>query len=64
MGVDFIGLLLAILTAITAALVTVVVLTLAWSSLGLLSVPLAVATALFILVLGAMLHATLTSDKR
>ena len=64
MGVDFIGLLLAILTAITAALVTVVVLTLAWSSLGLLSVLLAVATALFILVLGAMLHATLTSDKR
>ncbi len=64
MGVDFIGLVLAILTAITAALVTVVVLTLAWSSLGLLSLPLAVAAALFILVLGAMLHATLTSDKR
>lgn len=64
MGCDFIGLLLAILTAITAAPMTVVVLTLAWSSLGLLSVPLAVAAALFILVLGAMLDATLTSNKR
>jgi len=64
MGVDFIGLLLAILTAIIASLVTVFVLTLGWPSLGLLSVPLAVAAALFILVLGAIVHARLTPANR
>ena len=61
MGVDFIGLLLAVLTAIIASLVTVFVLTMTWSSLGLLAVPFAVAAALLILTLGAMVHTSLTS---
>ena len=61
MGVDFIGLLLAVLTAIIASLVTVFVLTMTWSSLGLLAVPIAVAAALLILTLGAMVHTSLTS---
>jgi hypothetical protein len=64
MGIDFIGLLLAILTAIIASLVIVFVLTAAWESVGLLSVPLAVATALFILLLGAMVHARFARDYR
>jgi len=59
--VDFIGLLLAVLTAIIASLVTVFVLTMTWSSLGLLAVPIAVAAALLILTLGAMVHTSLPS---
>jgi hypothetical protein len=64
MGIDFIGLLLAALTAIAASLAIVLVITVTWATLGFLSLPLAALTALFILVLGAMLHATITSSKQ
>jgi hypothetical protein len=64
MGVDFIGLLLAVVIAITASVLTVFVLSLAWPSLGLLALPLAAAVALLVLTLGAIMHALLVSNHR
>ena len=61
MGVDFLGLFLALLTAIIAALVVVFLLAVAWTSLGLLALPLVIVIAAFILTLGAMIHALLSA---
>jgi hypothetical protein len=64
MGIDFLGLLLALLTAMIAAFVVVFLLTTVWSSLGLLALPLGIIAALFILALGATIHALLSSNNR
>ena len=62
MGFDLLGLLLAFLTAIVAALAVVFLFTTVWSSLGLLALPLALIVALFILALGATIHALLSPN--
>jgi len=64
MGVDIIGLVLAVITALVAALLTIFVLSITWSSLGILSLPVTAVTALFVLALGALLHASLTANGR
>lgn len=64
MGIDLLGLLLAFLTAIVASLATIFILTITWSSLGLLALPVAAVAALFILALGAMIHAMFVPKNR
>ena len=64
MGVDILGLLLAILTIIIAALVIVWLPAIIWSLLGTFSFPFALLIAFLILALGAMLHTAIVSNSR
>ena len=64
MGIDILGLLLAVLTIIVAALVLVWLPAIIWSLLGTFSFPFALLIALLILIIGAMLHTALVSNSR
>ena len=61
MGIELLGLLLAILTAFIAALILVWLPAWLWTSFGMISIPLVLGLAFLILAIGAAIYAAIAS---